>query len=383
MSFSVDIIGAGPSGLMAAEVLAQGGAKVRVIDHMASPARKFLMAGRGGLNLTHSEPLERFLERYGAARPFLEPAIRAFPPDALVAWCRGLGIETFFGSSGRVFPKTMKASPLLRAWLKRLDGLGVRLDLRTEWSGDKNADAMILALGGASWPRLGSDARWMELLRQRGVAVNEFIPANCGVTVAWSGHFAERFAGEPLKRIEIVSGGRKIRGEAVVTRNGLEGGAIYALGPQLRETGKLVLDLKPDLTREELGVRLARPKGKSSQSNFLRKAAGLSPVAIALLREAGAPATAAGIKSVALTITGTDTLARAISSAGGVALSEVDGNFELKAWPRVYAVGEMLDWEAPTGGYLLQACFSTAVAAARACLARFEAAPDRPQSLPK
>lgn len=383
MSFSVDIIGAGPAGLMAAEVLAQGGAKVRVIDHMASPARKFLMAGRGGLNLTHSEPLDRFLDRYGAARAFLEPAIRAFPPDALIAWCHGLGSETFIGSSGRVFPKTMKASPLLRAWLRRLDALGVALELKTEWTGDKQADAMILALGGASWPRLGSDARWVEVLRQRGIAVNDFIPANCGVTLAWSDHFKERFAGEPLKRIEASSGGRTVRGEAVVTARGLEGGAIYALGPQLRETGRLMLDLRPDLAADELAGRLARPKGKASQSNFLRKAAGLSPVAIALLREMGAPATAAGIKSLALAITGSDTLARAISAAGGVALTEIDRNFELRRWPEVYAVGEMLDWEAPTGGYLLQACFSTAVVAARACLARFGLAPDRPQSPPR
>ena len=383
MSFSVDIIGAGPAGLMAAEVLAQGGAKVRVIDHMASPARKFLMAGRGGLNLTHSEPLDRFLDRYGAARAFFEPVIRAFPPDELIAWCHGLGIETFVGSSGRVFPKTMKASALLRAWLRRLDSLGVALELKTEWTGDRQADAMILALGGASWPRLGSDARWVEILRQRGIAVNDFIPANCGVTVAWSDHFKERFAGEPLKRIEASSGGRKVRGEAVVTARGLEGGAIYALGPQLRETGKLTLDLRPELTVEELEARLARRKGKSSQSNFLRKAAGLSPVAIALLRETEEPATAAAIKSLALTIAGTDTLARAISSAGGVALPEVDCNFQLKMWAGVYAVGEMLDWEAPTGGYLLQACFSTAVAAARACLTRFGSAPDRPQSLPR
>lgn len=383
MSFSVDIIGAGPAGLMAAEILAQGGARVRIIDHMASPARKFLMAGRGGLNLTHSEPLDRFLTHYGEARSFLEPAIRAFPPDALIAWCNGLGIETFVGSSGRVFPITMKASPLLRAWLRRLDGLGVRLDLRTEWTGDKNADAMILALGGASWPRLGSDARWVDVLRRSGVGVKNFIPANCGVTVDWSDFFKERFAGEPLKRIAVTSGGRALRGEAVVTRHGLEGGAIYALGPQMRETGKLLLDLKPDLALAELEARLARPRGKASRSNFLRKAAGLSPVAIALLRETGAPVTAAGIKSLALTITGTDTLTRAISSAGGVGLDQVNGNFELMAWPGVHAVGEMLDWEAPTGGYLLQACFSTAVAAAKACLARFGAAPDRPHSLPR
>jgi len=368
MSFSVDIVGAGPAGLMAAEVLAQGGAAVRVMDHMPSPARKFLMAGRGGLNLTHSEPLDRFLDRYGEARGFLEPAIRAFPPEALIAWCNGLGTETFVGSSGRVFPKTMKASPLLRAWLRRLDGLGVKLELKTEWTGDKEADAMILAMGGASWPRLGSDAGWAAILRRRGIEVKDFIPANCGVTIDWSDFLKERFAGEPLKRIAMTSGGRAVRGEAVVTRRGLEGGAVYALGPQLRETAELTLDLRPDLTSAQLEARLARPKGKASQSNFLRKAAGLSPVAIALLREAGAPVTAAGIKSLSLTVTGTDSLARAISSAGGVALGEVDRNFEFKAWPDVYVVGEMLDWEAPTGGYLLQACFSTAVAAAKACL---------------
>lgn len=383
MSFSVDIVGAGPAGLMAAEILAQGGAAVRVIDHMPSPARKFLMAGRGGLNLTHSEPLDRFLDRYNEARGFLEPAIRAFPPEALVAWCNGLGIETFVGSSGRVFPKTMKASPLLRAWLRRLDGLGVKLALKTEWTGDNQADAMILAMGGASWPRLGSDAGWAPLLRRRGIEVKEFIPANCGVTVGWSDFLKERYAGEPLKRIAMTSGGRTVRGEAVVTRRGLEGGAVYALGPQLRETAELTLDLRPDLTVAQLETRLERPKGKASQSNFLRKAAGLSPVAIALLREAGAPVTAVGIKSVRLATTGTDSLARAISSAGGIALTEVDGSFELKAWPGVYAVGEVLDWEAPTGGYLLQACFSTAVAAAKACLGRIQAAPGRPQSLPR
>jgi uncharacterized flavoprotein (TIGR03862 family) len=383
MSFSVDIVGAGPAGLMAAEILAQGGAAVRVIDHMPSPARKFLMAGRGGLNLTHSEPLDRFLDRYGEARSFLEPAIRAFPPEALIAWCNGLGIETFVGSSGRVFPRTMKASPLLRAWLRRLDGLGVKLELKTEWTGDREADAMILAMGGASWPRLGSGGGWAAMLRRRGIEVKDFIPANCGVTIAWSDYLKERFAGEPLKRIAMTVGGRTVRGEAVVTRRGLEGGVVYALGPQLRETPELTLDLRPDLTGAQLEARLARPKGKASQSNFLRKAAGLSPVAIALLREAGAPVTAAGIKSLNLTVTGTDSLARAISSGGGVALGEVDRNFELNAWPGVFAVGEMLDWEAPTGGYLLQACFSTAVAAARACLGRFQAAPGRPQSLPR
>jgi len=381
MSFHVEIIGAGPAGLMAAEVLAKGGAQVRVIDHMASPARKFLMAGRGGLNLTHSEPLEQFLDRYGEARGALEPAISTFPPQALVDWCHGLGIETFIGSSGRVFPKAMKASPLLRAWLRRFDGLGVKLDLRTEWKGEKCGDAMILALGGASWPRLGSDAQWVALLRERGVRVNDFIPANCGIQLPWSAVFKERFAGTPLKRIAVTSDGRTARGEAVITKMGLEGGAIYALTPQLRRTGKLSLDLRPDLTRASIDERLARPRGKATQSKWLRKTAGLPPVAISLLREAGAPATADTIKSLALTMTGMGSLARAISSAGGVALSEIDEDFQLKAWSGVYAVGEMLDWEAPTGGYLLQACFSTAVAAARACLDRLHSAPDRPQSL--
>ena len=379
----VDVIGAGPSGLMAADVLAQQGVRVRVIDHMASPARKLLMAGRGGLNLTHSEELDSFLDRYGAARATLEPAIRAFPPDALIAWCKGLGVETFIGSSGRVFPKAMKASPLLRAWLRRLDHYGVELALKTRWTGDKTADAMILALGGASWPRLGSDAHWVEHLMRRGVHVNPFIPANCGVTIPWSPHFRDRFAGTPLKRIAVTSGGGTIRGEAVITRSGLEGGAIYALNPDLRRSDMIVLDLKPDLTLAALDERLSRPRGKSSQSTWLRKTAGLAPAAIGLLREAGAPATAASLKALPLPVTGTDSLSRAISSAGGVALTEIDRHFELKAWPGVYAVGEMLDWEAPTGGYLLQACFSTAVAAARACIERLQSAPDRPQSVYK
>ncbi len=383
VSFHVDIIGAGPSGLMAAEVLAKAGAKVRIIDRMASPARKFLMAGRGGLNLTHSEPLDKFLERYGEARPVLEPAIRAFPPQALIDWCNGLGIEIFVGSSGRVFPKSMKASPLLRAWLRRLGVLGVTLELKCEWTGQKHSDAMILALGGASWPRLGSDAGWVDVLRGRGVAVNEFTPTNCGIGLSWSPHFRDRFAGQPLKRIAVTSGGRAVRGEAVVTKSGLEGGAIYALSRELRRTGKLTLDLKPDLTPAALEERLSRPRGKTSQSNWLRKSVGLPPVAISLLREAGLPASARAIKAVDLTMTGTDMLARAISSAGGIALGEIDRGFELKAWPGVYAVGEMLDWEAPTGGYLLQACFSTAVAAARACIERLHIAPDRPQSLSK
>jgi uncharacterized flavoprotein (TIGR03862 family) len=298
---------------MAAEVLAKAGIKVRVIDHMPSPARKFLMAGRGGLNLTHSQALEPFLDRYGAARGFLEPALRAFPPQALIDWCHGLGIKTFVGSSGRVFPKTMKASPLLRAWLRRLDNLGVELVLRTRWTGAQEADATILALGGASWPRLGSDAQWVGILEDRGIEVKAFTPTICGVAIPWSAHFIERFAGTPLKRIAVTSSGETMRGEAVITRRGLEGGAIYALNRELRRSGRLTLDLKPDLTPAALEARLARPKGKSSHSTWLRKTTGLAPAAIALLREADLPATSSAIKALPLTETGTEALARAIS----------------------------------------------------------------------
>jgi uncharacterized flavoprotein (TIGR03862 family) len=242
---------------------------------------------------------------------------------------------------------------------------------------------MILALGGASWPRLGSDGQWVDSLVRRGIRVNSFIPANCGVIIPWSLHFCERYAGMPLKRIAVTSAGKVVRGEAVITRTGLEGGAIYALNPEIRQSGQLTLDLRPDLALGDLEKRLSRPKARSSHSTWLRKATGLAPAAIALLRETGMPATAAALKALPLTVAGTDALARAISSAGGVALSEIDRNFELKAWRGVYVVGEMLDWEAPTGGYLLQACFSTAVAAARACLKRLQSAPDRPQSLSK
>lgn len=366
---TADIIGAGPSGLMAAEVLAQGGARVTIHDRMAAPARKFLMAGRGGLNLTHSEPLDRFLDRYGPARGMLEPAIRAFPPDAVRDWCHGLGIETFVGSSGRVFPKTMKASPLLRAWLRRLAGLGVELKPRSEWRGpDGSTDITILAMGGASWPRLGSDGNWVPVLRGLGVEITDLAPSNSGVVTDWSAHFAERFAGKPLKRIGITCGGRTMRGEAIVTRRGLEGGAVYGLSPELRDAAEFTIDLKPDMSEEQVAARLERPRGKESTSNWLRKSLNLSPVAIALLRERGAAPSVPSIKRLAVPLRGIEGLERAISSAGGIARSEVDENFQLHRLPRTYAVGEMLDWEAPTGGYLLQACFSTGHWAARHAL---------------
>ena len=354
---------------MAAEVLATGGASVTIFDHMAAPARKFLLAGRGGLNLTHSEPLEQLLTRYGEFRPFLEPAIRAFPPSALIEWCHGLGIETFVGSSGRVFPKQMKASPLLRAWLKRLDGLGVKLKTRSRWQGFDGTPT-ILAMGGASWPHLGSDAQWVPVLQAAGITVNPFKPANSRFLVSWSKVFRERFAGTPVKNVALTYAGHRVKGEVMISAEGIEGGAIYALSKGMREKPghPLLIDLRPDLTAEALTARLARPRGKDSQSNFLRKVAGLTPVAISLLRETGIAADASGIKAVPVQILRPAGIARAISSAGGIAREEVDSNFQLRKMPGVYAVGEMLDWEAPTGGYLLQACFSTAVAAARDCL---------------
>ena len=368
-NFEVTIVGAGPAGLMAAEVLATGGAKVTIIDHMAKPARKFLLAGRGGLNLTHSEPLEAMLERYGEAKDFISPAVRAFPPSALIEWVNGLGIDTFVGSSGRVFPKQMKASPLLRAWLRRLEALGVVLKAKTEWQG-LDGTPTILAMGGASWPQLGSDATWVPTLRAANIRVYGFKPANSRFLVNWTKLFRDKYAGTPVKNVALNYAGQKVRGEIMISSEGIEGGAIYALSRFMREMPgeELQVDLRPDLSVEQLGERLAKPRGKQSQSTFLRKAAGLPPVSISLLHESGVAITAENIKTVPIKILRPASLARAISSAGGVALNELDENFNLKALKNVYCIGEMVDWEAPTGGYLLQACFSSAVAAAKDCL---------------
>ncbi len=394
----VAVIGGGPAGLMAAERMAAAGLAVTVFDRMPSPGRKLLVAGRGGLNLTHTEPLDRLLGRYGAARPALEAAVRAFPPDALRAWCAELGQETWVGSSGRVFPAAFKATPLLRAWLGRLAGQGVQLRPGRRWVGWDSAGALrfvhsgnevlahpaatVLALGGASWSRLGSDAAWVSLLRERGVRVNPLRPSNCGFLVPWSDAFRTRFEGAPLKRIALAFEGRTVRGEAVVTADGIEGGAVYALSAPLRDAvsarGSAVatLDLRPDLDPAALAARLAAPRRAQSLSNWLRKTAGLPPVAIGLLREGGAVpddpgALAARIKAVPLRLVGTRPLDQAISSAGGIALDELDEHLMLRRLPGVFAAGEMLDWEAPTGGYLLQAAFSTGWAAgegaARSC----------------
>jgi uncharacterized flavoprotein (TIGR03862 family) len=395
----IAIIGAGPTGLIAAERLSQAGCAVTLYDRMASPGRKFLMAGRGGLNLTHSEALERFLARYGAAEPKLAAAIKRFPPDALRRWSEGLGQPTFVGSSGRVFPTAFKASPLLRAWAARLKDLGVMFRPRHRWLGWAEdgalrfreesgqeilavADATILALGGASWPRLGSDGSWVEILSAAGVEIASLRPANCGFEAGWSPIFAERFAGEPLKPLALDFAGKHVRGEAMITAEGIEGGAVYALAAELREaiaaggSAQLMLDLKPDVSEADLLKKLALPRRRQSFSTWVRKAASLSPVAIGLLREIGGadiqsmagPALARLIKALPLTLTGVRPIDRAISTAGGVRLDQLDERFMLRAKPGVFAAGEMLDWEAPTGGYLLQACFSTGMAAADGAL---------------
>jgi uncharacterized flavoprotein (TIGR03862 family) len=394
------VIGGGPAGLIAAETLSAAGARVIVYERMPNVARKLLMAGRGGLNLTHSEAFERFVTRYGAAAAQLRPMLEAFTPASLIAWSNGLGQETFVGSSGRVFPKAMKASPLLRAWLARLSAQGVEIRTRVRWTGwtedgalafmrdDGTSErlkprATLLALGGASWPKLGSDGAWTQVLAQHGVEIAPLRPANMGLEVAWSDVFRERFAGTPLKQIALSFGERTAHGEAMITSYGIEGGAIYALSAALRDaletagSATLHIDLKPSLDAAALAARLSQTRAGDSLSSMLRKRAGLSPVAIGLLREASSGALpkeptqlAALIKAASITLTAARGLDRAISSAGGVSWSAVDDALQLKAKPGLYVAGEMLDWEAPTGGYLLQASFATAMWAARAMLRR-------------
>lgn len=393
---SVAIVGAGPAGLFAAECLAEKGLSVTVYDRMPSPARKFLMAGRGGLNLTHSEPLDAFLGRYGPASPLLTRALARFSPDDLRRWAHGLGEETFTGSSGRVFPKSFKASPLLRAWLRRLDRLGVRLFTRHEWRGfgadgallfatpngetHMHADAVLLALGGASWPRLGADGGWVADLQRAGITVMPFEPANAGWLIPWTDH-VRRFAGTPLKRVALSFGGETARGDAMLTETGLEGGPVYALGAIVRAAlarGEvtLTLDLRPDLDHAALVKKLSAARKGASLAKRLTQA-GLMPAMQAVLREAGplpaeADALATRIKNLQLRVRGMAGLERAISSAGGIALDAIDAHFMLKARPGIFVAGEMLDWEAPTGGYLLQGCFATAALAADGIIAFLE-----------
>ncbi len=393
MTWTASVIGGGPAGLMAAETLARAGLAVTIHDQMPSVGRKLLMAGRGGLNLTHAEPLPVFLSRYGSARPWLEPMIAAFPPTALIAWCEAIGQPTFIGSSSRVFPAAMKASPLLRAWLRRLQDLGVRVRVRHRWTGwnergslsfeapggaiSDRPDVTILALGGASWPRLGSDARWTGNLPG---LLTPFQPANCGFLVDWSAHFRTRFAGRPLKRLAVRWGSESIRGEAVITETGLEGGVIYALSGRLRDAIRaagvvtIKVDLRPDLDETVLRDRLGGPRRGQSLANTLRKQAGLSPEAIGLIQEALHTGADAGdlpalVKAVPLRLLAPGPIGRAISSAGGLRADALNSALMLHDRPGVFAGGEMLDWEAPTGGYLLQACFSTGVAAANGALA--------------
>lgn len=390
---SVAIIGAGPAGLIAAEILSAAGKHVVMYERMPSVARKFLMAGRGGLNLTHSEPFERFIERYEEAAGHLLPMLQAFTPTDLINWANGLGAEIFVGSSGRVFPKAMKASPLLRAWLARLSNQGVEFKTRATWLGWtedgavrfnengletlSNPAVTLLALGGASWPKLGSDGSWARTLSARGVELAPFQPSNSGFNVAWSEHFRTRFAGQPLKGVAVMHYSRRSRGEVMISNYGVEGGPIYALSRHLRQTAptRIRIDLRPDLTHREIEAKLARAKVGDTLSSTLRKTLGLSPAAIGLLYESqhGPPRRdpqelAADLKAVAIDISGPHGLDRAISTAGGVAWRAVDQNLQLRAIPNTYVAGEMLDWEAPTGGYLLQASFATGVWAARAIL---------------
>lgn len=398
----VAVIGGGPAGLMAAETLSRGGCAVQVFEAMPSLGRKFLMAGKGGMNITHSEDKDRFLSRYGDRRPWLEPMLASFGADELRAWIHGLGIETFVGSSGRVFPKEMKAAPLLRAWLHRLRESGVRLHVRHRWLGWADDGALrfatpegerrvmpvatVLALGGGSWVKLGSDGAWVENLRGQGVPVARLRPANCGFDVGWSDFFRERFAGAPVKSVSascIDVQGRvyQRRGECIVTAHGIEGGLVYALSAALRDAieaagqGVLTLDLSPDRSLEQVQAETSRPRGSRSLASHLQSRLGLSGVKAALLRECLSKETVAdpirlatGIKALPVVLTAPRPLDEAISSAGGVEREGLDENLMLKARPGVFCAGEMLDWEAPTGGYLLTACFTTGAAAGEGAL---------------
>lgn len=390
---SVVIIGGGPAGLMAAEAAVAAGVTVDVYDSMPSVGRKFLLAGKGGLNLTHSEPSEYFLARYASRRAFIEPAIRSFPPAALQAWAHELGVETFVGTSGRIFPVDLKAAPLLRAWLRRLRQSGVQFHVRHRWCGWNEqgrlrfitaegmslvqADAVVLAMGGGSWPQLGSDGEWVKLLSERHVPIIPLQPANCGFDVRWSKHFREKFSGHPVKTVALVvkhRDGTTVRrmGECVITVNGVEGGMVYMVSASVRDviaadgTATVWLDLTPDRTVKQLEHDLSRPRGKRTVATHLKRCAGITGVKAGLLREVVSnevftdPARlAAAIKSLPLTLVAPRPIEEAISTAGGLSFEALDHNLMVCSLPGVFCAGEMLDWEAPTGGYLLTACLAT------------------------
>lgn len=394
----VAIIGGGPAGLMAAEIIASAGHSAAVYDAMPSVGRKFLLAGVGGMNITHSEPDEKFISRYTAPPQFIH-SLREFNAQALREWVHGLGIETFIGSSGRVFPTDMKAAPLLRAWLQRLRGMGVSFFPRHRWvelsnsqltfitddaglTVSVNADAVLFAMGGASWSRLGSDGKWVNWLRQKAINVKELQPANCGFEVQWSENFRAQYAGAQLHGVGLGCDGKHfIRSEAVVSHYGIEGTGVYALSGNLREqfnnlsSATLFIDLLPDLPLANVTQRLSKSRGKNSLSNFLRKQLNLPPVKIALLREltdktiGDNPAQLAyALKNISLPLTAMRPIDEAISSAGGVDFKELDANYMLQKMPGIFCAGEMLDWDAPTGGYLLTGCFATGRAAGHGVL---------------
>jgi uncharacterized flavoprotein (TIGR03862 family) len=393
----IAIIGGGPAGLMAAEELSTSDVDVTVYESMPTVARKFLMAGKSGLNVTHGEDYARFTTRFGASEARLKSALDAFTPQMLRDWAEGLGQETFVGTSGRVFPKAMKGSPLLRAWLSRLTERSVAIKVRHRWVGLRDGallfdtpdgqieikpDAVLLALGGASWPRLGSTGEWVQGLREAGVDIADFQPANCGFDVAWSEHFRERFSGEPVKSVVTTSDAGRFEGEFVITRHGVEGALIYAHAAALRDSLRdarrtvLTIDLAPGRSEERIARDLARASSKDSFSNRLRKSVGLSPVKVALLRECASPQEMSAselarlIKAVPLAVSAPRPIAEAISSAGGIRWEGIDQNYMLKSLPGFFVAGEMLDWEATTGGYLLTACFATGKAAARGLVNR-------------
>ncbi len=391
---TIAIIGAGPAGLMAAEMLSQSNFHVTVYDAMPSAGRKFLMAGKGGMNISHAEDFSTFVSRYGSRQTNLAPYLNAFTPTDLREWLSDLGIETFVGSSGRIFPKEMKAAPLLRAWLQRLRANGVQFSMRHRWLGWQNndtkkwvfdtpngekivtADAVILALGGGSWARLGSTGEWVSILREQSVKVETLQPSNCGFNVAWRDYFKQRFAGQPLKNVRVHFNDFQQKGEIMITEHGIEGGLIYAASSRIRDeivkngTATIHLDLFPDKTTEALMARLNQPRGKSSTAQFWRKQLGLDGVKAGLVREIldvdalnSVELVCQTLKALSLRLLAPRPIDEAISSAGGVSFTALNGDLKCEQLTNVFCAGEMLDWEAPTGGYLLTACLATGRAA--------------------